>query len=251
MLRDNFVFKIVPMLNPDGVVHGNYRTSLSGNDLNRRYASPSPVLHPTVYAMRQMLTTMQESRGVLLFVDMHGHSRKKNTFLYGCDHGSKSLEQRLLPRVFPRLLHNVFRSDRIEEGGFFSYQDCDFNVKKGKFSTGRVVAWRDIGIGEERSDVVTKSCEYPDDEPSNAIFLVVDNAFTLEASFAGTGDNREQKKKTKDTEEQGDGATAGGAGAASGGVGREGEVREGERPRRPKEQSIKRALGNTTYDGGE
>jgi murein tripeptide amidase MpaA len=36
ILRDNFVFKIVPMLNPDGVVNGNYRCSLSGQDLNRQ-----------------------------------------------------------------------------------------------------------------------------------------------------------------------------------------------------------------------
>ena len=36
-LRDNFVFKIVPMLNPDGVVVGNYRCSLSGFDLNRQW----------------------------------------------------------------------------------------------------------------------------------------------------------------------------------------------------------------------
>lgn len=35
LLRDRFVFKIVPMLNPDGVVVGNYRCSLSGADLNR------------------------------------------------------------------------------------------------------------------------------------------------------------------------------------------------------------------------
>lgn len=34
-LRNNFVFKIVPMLNPDGVIVGNYRCSLSGLDLNR------------------------------------------------------------------------------------------------------------------------------------------------------------------------------------------------------------------------
>jgi len=25
ILRDNFIFKIVPMLNPDGVINGNYR----------------------------------------------------------------------------------------------------------------------------------------------------------------------------------------------------------------------------------
>ena len=29
-LRDNFVFKIVPIINPDGVINGNYRCSLSG-----------------------------------------------------------------------------------------------------------------------------------------------------------------------------------------------------------------------------
>lgn len=35
-LRKKFLFKIVPMLNPDGVIYGNYRCSLLGVDLNRR-----------------------------------------------------------------------------------------------------------------------------------------------------------------------------------------------------------------------
>lgn len=35
LLRNSYVFKIVPMLNPDGVIVGNYRCSLSGLDLNR------------------------------------------------------------------------------------------------------------------------------------------------------------------------------------------------------------------------
>ena len=41
ILREHFVFKIVPMINPDGVINGNYRCSLSGGDLNRRYKNPS------------------------------------------------------------------------------------------------------------------------------------------------------------------------------------------------------------------
>ena len=35
ILRNTYVFKIVPMLNPDGVIVGNYRSSLGGHDLNR------------------------------------------------------------------------------------------------------------------------------------------------------------------------------------------------------------------------
>jgi murein tripeptide amidase MpaA len=37
-LRQRIVFKIVPMLNPDGVVAGNNRCSLSGQDLNRHWS---------------------------------------------------------------------------------------------------------------------------------------------------------------------------------------------------------------------
>jgi murein tripeptide amidase MpaA len=35
ILRDNFIFKIIPMINPDGVILGNTRCSLLGYDLNR------------------------------------------------------------------------------------------------------------------------------------------------------------------------------------------------------------------------
>lgn len=43
MLRDKFVFKLIPMLNPDGVINGNYRCSLAGCDLNRRWTKPNNV----------------------------------------------------------------------------------------------------------------------------------------------------------------------------------------------------------------
>lgn len=48
-LRDQFVFKLIPMLNVDGVVNGSHRCSLAGVDLNRTWDQPSLVLHPVIY----------------------------------------------------------------------------------------------------------------------------------------------------------------------------------------------------------
>lgn len=55
LLRDAFIFKLVPMLNPDGVIVGNYRCSLTGRDLNRSYNSKLKDSFPTVHAMRMMI----------------------------------------------------------------------------------------------------------------------------------------------------------------------------------------------------
>ena len=76
LLRENFIFKIIPMLNPDGVINGNYRCSLAGCDLNRRWKAPSKILHPTIYSAKKLIKESHLERGVLMFCDLHGHSRK-------------------------------------------------------------------------------------------------------------------------------------------------------------------------------
>ena len=54
-LRNRYVFKVIPILNPDGVIYGNYRASLMGVDLNRRWKNPSQFLHPTIYYSKSLL----------------------------------------------------------------------------------------------------------------------------------------------------------------------------------------------------
>jgi murein tripeptide amidase MpaA len=54
-IREKFVIKIVPMLNPDGVILGNSRSSLIGVDLNRRWIKPSKFLHPTIYYTKSLI----------------------------------------------------------------------------------------------------------------------------------------------------------------------------------------------------
>jgi murein tripeptide amidase MpaA len=55
VLLDSFVFKIVPMLNPDGVARGYYRLDTLAENLNRFYINPCPKLQPTIYAVKKAI----------------------------------------------------------------------------------------------------------------------------------------------------------------------------------------------------
>lgn len=83
-LRRKVVFKVVPMVNPDGVVAGNYRTSFFGKDLNRTYHQTRKYAFPEVYYLKEMVKEEKKRmKKVAMFIDMHGHSVKKNVFIYG------------------------------------------------------------------------------------------------------------------------------------------------------------------------
>ena len=152
-LRKKTVFKVVPMTNPDGVIAGNYRTSLSGNDLNRTFIAPNPRLHPTVCAIkklvRDILAHAKEPEPIAAFIDIHGHSRKKSVFMYG-PHYPLHNEKYLKSRVLPKLLD--------EKTQMFRFYSCKFRIEKSKLRAARVVLFKEFGIM---------------------------NCFTLEASFHG------------------------------------------------------------------
>ena len=54
-LLQNYVFKLVPCLNPDGNVCGNYRSSLAGVDLNRQWIYPTKDIHPVIFKAKEMM----------------------------------------------------------------------------------------------------------------------------------------------------------------------------------------------------
>ncbi|KAI4581165.1 hypothetical protein MJG53_010707 [Ovis ammon polii x Ovis aries] len=136
LLRDIFIFKVVPMLNPDGVIVGNYRCSLAGRDLNRHYKTILKESFPCIWHTRNMIKRLLEEREVLLYCDFHGHSRKNNIFVYGCNNTNRQFW--LHERVFPLMLSKN-APDK------FSFHSCNFKVQKCKEGTGRVVMWR-MGI---------------------------------------------------------------------------------------------------------
>lgn len=68
VLREHVIFKIVPMLNPDGVFLGNYRSTLLGFDLNRSWHIASPWGHPTLQAVTDMLTAVDKNKVNLILL---------------------------------------------------------------------------------------------------------------------------------------------------------------------------------------
>jgi len=95
-----------------------------------------------------MIKKFQEDRDVFLLCDFHGHSRKKNVFMYGCSNskGTDILKEKILPNLLSK------------NCDIFSFPDSSFIIQKNKESTARVVAWKELNIS---------------------------NSYTLEASFCG------------------------------------------------------------------
>lgn len=82
-LLKNFVFKIVPALNPDGLYRGYYRVDTQGLNLNRYYLDPCPELHPTLYSVKNIINQISDSDNLHMYVDFHAHANKKGIFCFG------------------------------------------------------------------------------------------------------------------------------------------------------------------------
>ncbi|OLP87779.1 Cytosolic carboxypeptidase 4 [Symbiodinium microadriaticum] len=96
-LREVYLFHVIPMVNVDGVVHGNSRCTLAGVDPNRVWHDPNPILHPVIFALKNHLRSLSQGlqpaathhiggssssssssvRGLEMFLDLHGHSAKQ------------------------------------------------------------------------------------------------------------------------------------------------------------------------------
>ena len=153
-LREIYLFKIVPMMNPDGVLVGNSRTSFAGCDLNRRWGKPNEIIHPEVFHTKQMITKLATQRNIAFVIDCHGHFGTFNSLFY-CNYKDNKRTCKLFPYICSRLSKII------------SFQQCTFSMPRYKLSTERISLFNEL-----------------DDEDN-------DNIVALETSFFGINRNGE------------------------------------------------------------
>eukprot|EP00811_Abedinium_folium_P012297 NODE_213_length_3388_cov_7.278136.p1 GENE.NODE_213_length_3388_cov_7.278136~~NODE_213_length_3388_cov_7.278136.p1 ORF type:complete len:607 (-),score=142.37 NODE_213_length_3388_cov_7.278136:1202-3022(-) len=158
LLRDVCMWLVVPMLNPDGVIQGNYRCGLAGADLNREFLEPHRRLHPTVWHLRERM----KGRRVDVYLDFHGHSKREGIFFYGGKYAGTGTDDRnahvqLLPR-----LCSLASSD-------FKFSHSVFAVQEAKLTTARLAAFQHLGILHSYTVEASFSDAGPADDTSGAL----------------------------------------------------------------------------------
>ena len=134
LIRRSFVVKVVPMINIDGVVNGNYRCSLAGCDLNRRWKRPSKQIHPVVYGIKRLCKKFTRERELVLYCDFHGHSRNKDIFMYGNNYRQNPEATRLFPYMMSKICPT------------FAFGKCSFVMQRAKEATSRMAMFRELNI---------------------------------------------------------------------------------------------------------
>jgi murein tripeptide amidase MpaA len=112
-LLNQYVFYVVPNMNPDGSIRGNLRANAAGRNLNREWADPCPDNSPEVF---HVFNKMKET-GVDLFLDVHGDEAIPYNFLAG-NEGIPCYDDRLqmLETTFSQSLLDATPEFQVEHG---------------------------------------------------------------------------------------------------------------------------------------
>jgi hypothetical protein len=133
------------MLNPDGVIRGNFRMNILGKDLNRMWDEPTEDTCPTIFNTVKMIKKTLDSRDIYFFCDFHGHSNKHNFFLYSCKSKYEYLqldENTIIPNPQKYKLtfyELVFQFILNKENTFLDRFSCTNKIIPSKTKTSRAI----------------------------------------------------------------------------------------------------------------
>ncbi len=163
------MFKIVPVLNPDGVWRGYFRTDNMGNNLNRFYNSPSITEQPSIYAVKSLALDLHATGQLCFYIDLHGHISMQGCFIFG-NHIDNE-ENHIKNVMFGRIMG--------VNCSYFDIQDSSYSEKlmvlkdkngKSREGSGRVAIFKETGL----VNCYTLECSFHNSKRFNPISSVID-----------------------------------------------------------------------------
>ena len=146
ILLDNFIFKLIPIINVDGVSNGYFRLNTEGYNLNRCYLGPSPKINPENYAITKLFYFYSTNYKIRYYFDLHADMNTRGVYTFG-----NAL------KIFENHVENVLFSFLFKiNSNHVDFSHCIFTQKSmgskakndtaGKEATSRVQFYQKTGL---------------------------------------------------------------------------------------------------------
>lgn len=117
-LREKFIFKLIPIVNPDGVSFGHYRSDSQGQNLNRFYDDPKYDIHPEIFAVKSLIMYYFHQGCLEVCIDLHAHANRMGSFAYG---NYLSREEQMDTILYTKLV--------AMNCPYFDFRSCSFSER--------------------------------------------------------------------------------------------------------------------------
>ncbi|CAM9717313.1 unnamed protein product, partial [Heterosigma akashiwo] len=177
-LRRRYVFRLVPMLNPDGVCHGHTRHDTLGQNLNRHYTAPDPETAPAIFAVREAMHYLKERCALTAYFDCHAHNTKRGCFVFGnqLDGVRQQTDNQFVAQLMAlNTQHFEYAACKFSKGHMYRVDPGDRGLPA--TGTGRVGFFLQLGLVRS----YTLECSYATGKKLNQLAATTNNAHLSDA----------------------------------------------------------------------
>lgn len=148
ILLSSFDIFVFPEINPDSILLGNSKMSVSGCDLSS-VDKFSKTLHPELYFFYKTLEEIDKKQRVAFFFEIRDSWKSQNHCLIGKEVADKPRQVRELPVLMSEFcsFFNFQKCDFIPEASFHSFLSNATKITKNAFTYCLKIATLDNGYG--------------------------------------------------------------------------------------------------------
>jgi Cytosolic carboxypeptidase N-terminal domain/Zinc carboxypeptidase len=121
--REAFIYKIIPMGNPDGVIIGNSRCNLTGIQLHKSYKDITNIFTAVLKSIKKLAYKFQSSNGLHSYIELSGTFNYIGSHIYGLINPKDSSRTYL----YKTFINQIYKLSPLTK---FLYNDLESLQKK-------------------------------------------------------------------------------------------------------------------------